>query len=116
MKATIASLWFVGGAYLVLIPVFGLLFTVGIQSDPTAPPEAQEFGVAMAVLVGVISVPVAVLNFAAAVGLARQRKWAWFVAMGLALLYAPSICLPFGVVMLMALLNAEVRREFGVGT
>jgi hypothetical protein len=49
-------------------------------------------------------------NFAAAIGLDRETKWGWIVSLVLAAMYAPSGCLPIGVLMLVGLLQDGVRK------
>jgi hypothetical protein len=50
------------------------------------------------------------------VNLKRRRFWAWVAGIIVGGLYAPSLFLPFGVMILVGLLSADSRMAFGVGT
>lgn len=45
-------------------------------------------------------------------GLAQKKYWAWVAALCVAGLYIPSIFLPFGVMVLVGLLDRQVQAEF----
>ena len=65
-----------------------------------------------AVFLFVLCAGVAALNLAVGWGFGRGRRWAWFGAVIFGGIYAPSICLPFGAVLLYGCLNDRTRRAF----
>lgn len=65
------------------------------------------------VLVGLlVGLVVAAFNFLAAWGLGRTRRWAWLLALVLGAIYLPSACLPFGAVIVAALVRDPVRKAY----
>ncbi len=50
------------------------------------------------------------------VNLKRRRFWAWVAGIIIGGLYAPSLFLPLGVMILVGLLSEDSRMTFGVGT
>ncbi|MEE2828972.1 MAG: hypothetical protein VX498_07280 [Myxococcota bacterium] len=109
------SLWFCGACYLLLGPLLATFLGAIVSMDPSFNEEAGLMATrAFAIGVGAIGVVVGALNFIVAAGLKRGRKWAWFGAIILGGTYAPSGCLPFGVLLLYAMFQKDVRRAFRV--
>lgn len=102
IKWSRVCLIFVGICYCAL----GIVFSPVIFLDPEVPLLFQLAIVAMLLVVGV---GVGVVNFLAAWGLGRGARWAWITTIILGATYAPSGCLPFGVLLLIAMLRADVR-------
>ena len=105
------ALWVAGAFYgllgLAMPPLLYLSFTMDpeLQGEAFAPWFGAGFGVFGLLCSGGIGA----LNVAVAVGLGRGSKWAWFGGLILGGIYLPSICLPFGVVIFLALLQTEAR-------
>lgn len=122
MREPVPYLWVVYGclifcafSYLAL----GLGMSLGggmawLMTDPGDPPMPEAIELGFSIMMLVVCAGVALLNVVAAFGLSRRAKWGWFVSLGLAALYAPSGCLPFGVAMLLVLLRTETRSAFEV--
>ena len=105
VKWTRVCLIFVGICYCAL----GIVFSPVIFLDPELPLAFQLFFVALLLLFGV---GIGIVNFVAAWGLGRGAKWAWITTVILGATYAPSGCLPFGVLFLIAMLKTDVREAF----
>lgn len=108
-----AALVLAGLGYLVFAVVFPLLLDFAMELDrqagkPTPPPEGRAvmFGVFALLCAGFAAV-----NFVGAWGVKKRTKWGWIVGICLGGLYAPSICLPFGAVILYGLLNERTRKR-----
>jgi hypothetical protein len=83
------------------------------ESDGTEMPGA--FHLVFGLIMLVVCLGVAAVNIAAAWGLGdTSRKWAWWVALILGMIYVPSACLPFGLAIVMPLISKEARARFGV--
>jgi hypothetical protein len=97
-----------GGAYVVLGLVLAPLMTFGMTAE-------DELPVGVAIAIGVVtfifSAGFGVLNFVAARGLKNETKWGWILSIVIAAIYAPSICLPLGAIMLVGLLQDDVRKR-----
>jgi hypothetical protein len=108
------ALWVAGSFYgllgLAMPPLLYMSFTIDpqFQGDAVAP----WFGAGFGLLGGLCSGGIGALNAAVAVGLGRGSKWAWFGGLILGGLYLPSICLPFGAAIFVALLQADARALF----
>ena len=104
-------LWFCGGMYLLLgtgMAVFYVvLFTMGTPDDLDL-----VFGIVMGGVMFFFCCGFGAVNFVAAWGLGRARKWAWFATLVLGCLYLPSGCLPLGAVLVYGMLNDPVRKAF----
>ena len=108
----VGVLW-LGGGFYVFAGLFSLVFMAApILAGPRA--GAGEgailfiFGLVFLVMMGGF----AFANFAAAWGLKRRKKWAWIVALIVGAIYAPSACLPFGLLILYALLRTGVKESY----
>lgn len=105
------ALVFVGLCYVVLGLVFLPLFPVLIAADGgDAPPAA--FTLALSIIMLLVCLGFGAGNFVVAWGLSRRAKWAWILALVLGGIYAPSGCLPFGVLVLYGMLNGDTRALF----
>jgi len=108
------TLVFVGVCYLLIglatVPLMWAQFALdpAMAGDPMAP----WFGASTGGLMFCCGGGVGIVNFLAAAGLKRGRKWAWLTSVVLGGIYAPSICLPFGAVMLYGMLREDVRTVF----
>jgi len=110
LRATRYVLIFTGACYLLVI---GPVIIEHKFHDAHMSPDfthALEIGARVVMLA--VCGGAAALNFAAAWGLARGKKWAWIMALVLGGLYAPSICMPLGGVILYGLLREPVRRRY----
>ena len=108
------TLIFTGVCYLLLGGVMGMFMPAIMKLDqqPGDQEIPETFNLVFGVIMFVMCAGFAFLNFVAAWGLGRQAKWAWFMAVILGGLYAPSACLPFGVVLLYGMLNDRTRKSF----
>ncbi|MCK6505614.1 hypothetical protein L6R53_19815 [Myxococcota bacterium] len=104
------TLVFVGACYLLLGIVMIPLFPMMAAADGNEVPPAVALGFSLFILV--VAAGFGLLNFVAAWGLGRRAKWAWIMTIILGGIYAPSGCMPFGVLLLYAMLNAEGRAQF----
>ena len=104
-------LWVGGAAYL----LFGLCFPFmmvaqvverGAGAEPPAPV------LVMSLVFFVVGAGFAAVHFAIARGLARRKKWAWMGATIIGAIYAPSGCLPIGVLILWAMLCTGVKESY----
>ncbi|MEQ1568711.1 MAG: hypothetical protein ABMA64_23940 [Myxococcota bacterium] len=106
------TLWFCGLVYLALGVALGPLMGLPFLSDP----EQRTLGIVMTIVYTAVSlvlgVGMGVLNLAAASGLGRGKKWAWFVSVGLGALYLPTGCCLFGLVLMFAMLKDKTRKLF----
>lgn len=108
------ALWVAAAFYgllgLAMPPLLYMSFSLDpdFQGDPAAP----WFGAVFGAFGGLCCGGVGVLNAAVAVGLGRGSKWAWIGGLILGGMYLPSICLPFGAVIYLALLQTEARALF----
>lgn len=105
------------GVFYVLIGLAALpAIYFAFTADPAVTAEmgglATALGIGLGVFTLAISVGVGALNFVAASGLRRGRKWAWYLTVVLGGIYTPSACLPFGVILLYGMLRDEVRSMF----
>lgn len=98
----------VGICYLLV----GVVASAGMFMKFQATKAPPALGLAVAAMIFVVSVAIGVANFVAASGLGSGKRWAWILTVVFGALYAPSICLPFGAVLLVAMLRAEVREAY----
>ena len=77
--------------------------------------------VKMPLLIWALLVPIflvclllAIVNELFAWALRKRKPWAWFASLVLFILYVPSFLIPFSILGLYGLLNAETRSEFGL--
>lgn len=117
LKWTLVVLRFVGVAYIALGVCTGGLFLMPVMlaGSPDTPPELADQAIAYgatAPLMLLLAVAIAVVNFVVASALAKRKPWAWIVALVLGGIYAPSICLPFGAVILYALLRPGFKSAY----
>ena len=108
IKFSVVTLWFCGAIY-VLIGLVGVIF--GALPALSSARGGAAFGVLFGGMFLLVGVGCGIGNFVAAVGLARRRKWAWIVTVIIGGIYAPSGCLPFGAILLYAMLRKGVREE-----
>ncbi|MBN2194463.1 MAG: hypothetical protein JW751_16720 [Polyangiaceae bacterium] len=103
----------VGGCYL-LFALGGLAAAVVVPFTELPQQDAGAWVlVGYGALLCVIGVALTALNFAAMVGVRRRTKWGYVLGLGLAVLYLPSGCLPFGIVIGWALFQEPNRKTFG---
>jgi uncharacterized membrane protein YdcZ (DUF606 family) len=94
----------------VFLSLIGFPIAYLIASEDRAfdqPAEDIIFTVIMGSLIFLVSIVVSFLNFVVAYGLKKRRKWAWIGGLILGVLYTPSICFPFGAVILFALFKNQ---------
>jgi hypothetical protein len=106
-------LFFTGACYVFLGLALGALFAftpVLAESGGDPPPPA--FGWFMGAVMALFCSGFGAMNFVAAWGLGRGEKWGWVIGLILGAMYAPSICLPIGALLLYGLLNERTRRRF----
>jgi hypothetical protein len=99
---------FSGVAYALLGLVMPLVFFSVSAFDPPDSPTWLLWGISAFSFV--VCAGFGALNFVAAWGLDRETKWGWIVSLVLAAMYAPSGCFPLGVLMLIGLLQDDVRK------
>jgi hypothetical protein len=106
-------LWFCGVSYLLIgLGCIGIFAAMPLLAEPSDDFPPLFVWIPFALLSLGLTVGVALVNVAAAVGLGRGRRWAWIVTLILGATYAPSACLPFGAVLLYAMLNDRTRRRY----
>lgn len=106
-------LWFCGVVYLFLGLALGPLATARLITDPSMPKWMSILILLGATLLTfVICGSIGALNLAAANGLGRGSKWAWYATLILGGLYLPSGCCLFGAVLMAAMLNDKTRTLF----
>ena len=109
LRYAVLCLNIVGAAYLLLGVVGGIGYGYVFSQDPN-------MGVVAGVLVGVVMfvfcAVVAIVNFVAAFFTQRKSKIGWVLGLILGGMYATSCCLPFGVVILVGMLNEKSRKIF----
>ena len=104
---------FCGAVYLALALLLGPLLSAPLLLDDGAGTGLKVAMLAFNSLLAVVfSGGFAVVNFVAGSGLARGKKWAWVVAIGLGAIYLASACFPFGAVVLYGVLNEKTRKLF----
>lgn len=102
---------------LVAFDVLGFLGSItgavayGLNSEDPTQLIGQLVGIVCA---GLMLLVVAVPQIAAAIGLRRGAKWAWYLTIGIGVLYVLSCCpgLLFGGLLLFFMLNDEVRTTY----
>lgn len=109
LGASRGILWFCGFMYLIVGCLSGYNF--GSGGLPDAP---QWLAVLSGVLVFGVAAFFALVNFIVANSLANGSKWAWYAGMVLGVLYIPSCCFPFGVLMVAGLVRGPVRQAYGI--
>lgn len=119
LKRALMTLRFVGVAYIVLGVCMSVVFlsplllvSQGSSADRLG--DEAIVNAAMAPVMLVFCIAFGVVNFVVASALAKRKGWAWFGALLLGLMYAPSICLPFGGILLYALLRPGVKDAYDV--
>jgi len=105
-------LWFTGGCYFVLGCAVGPVMWWAYSDRSTDTKLAFKIAVCSGISSVVVCSGLAILNILIASGLKKRRRWAWLGAIIIGGLYAPSICLPFGVVLLYGMLQKDVRQAF----
>lgn len=111
-KYAAVTLVFCGFAYFLIGLGYPALFAFVMTSEgEMGATEAAALSGAVFVLVFAFLGAVAVFNWVAAFGIYRERKWGWVLTLVLGALYAPSACLPFGIVLLYATLNERTRKR-----
>ena len=105
-----AVLVFVAVSYVFLGIAMVPLFPLMSQEDGSNLPRAFTLGLGLFMLL--VCLGIAGVNLLAAWGLGGRKKWAWILTLILGGMYAPTACLPFGVVLLYAMLHKEGREAF----
>ena len=105
LQLAIVCLHISAGLYLLIGPLMFLF----LEGDDIGLGLALAGGVFMFCLVLVAGIEVVVY------GLHRRKFWAWVAGLCIFGLYLPSLFLPLGALGLWGLLDADTRREFGVG-
>ncbi len=108
LKAARGTLWFCGAVYL-LLGLVSLLMVVPLMLEGG---EGIVVGLIMGVFMLAICGGIAAVNFVAAWGLGARKKWAWIVTIILGALYAPTGCLPLGVLLLYAMLRSGFKEAY----
>ena len=104
------SLWAIGVLNL-LLAVVGPIYFLGYAPQAEAPlPWGPAIGGGLGTCLG--GVFGGALHLAAASGLGRGSKWAWYLSMLLTIFLLPSCCFPFGLFFLVALVRGKVRAAF----
>jgi hypothetical protein len=107
------TLWFCGVVYVLFGLTLGPATATPMFLDPTMDPTFPiVFGVVMTLFSLVLCGGFGLLNFVAAAGLARGAKWGWILALVIGAMYLPSVCVPFGAILLYGMLNDRTRKLF----
>jgi hypothetical protein len=112
IRAVRYTLIFTGVCYLLFIPIGPLMALTRFNDPHMSTAFNLGFGIGFSLIMFVICGGIAVLNFAAASGLRKGKYWAWIVGLVLGGLYAPSICLPLGTIILFGLLREDSRNLY----
>jgi hypothetical protein len=111
-----AVLVFCGVSYLLIGVLGGLGMGLAFSMDPTIDPAlGVPFGIGFGVMMFLMGAFFGGLNFVAAWGLKSRAKWAWIMTLVLGAIYAPSGCMPLGMLLLFGMLNDKTRKNFGMG-
>lgn len=86
---------------------FPIAYLIALEDGSFNPDEVIGFTVIMGGLIFLVSIVIGFLNFVVAYGLKKRRKWAWTGGIIFGVLYTPSICFPFGAVILYALFKNQ---------
>lgn len=85
-------------------------------SDPIGAAQAADMvliqQVAYAAVAGCCNLPFAIVHFVIAGSLTSAKKWSWYGALILSVLYVPGLCFPLGALMVYGLVQADVRKRF----
>ena len=103
-----------GALYFVLGAVFAAAFHAGAFDEPGQRPLPDPFRTVFTAASLALCGGFGGLNIVAAIGLGRRAYWGWLLALVVGAIYVPSGCLPFGAVIVYALLRADARLAFGV--
>lgn len=107
------GLWFGGAWNLLMGLALGPLSSLSFWSDP----DGQVFALVMTVVLTVVTLAIFGVFGAACVvaanGIGRGSRWAWYLGVGLGVLYLPG-CWPLGGVVLFGLLKDKTRKLFGL--
>jgi hypothetical protein len=98
----------------VLGVVFAVVVLAGGLDEPGQRPLPDPFRTVVAVASLALCGGLGGLNIVAAIGLGRRAYWGWLMALVVGAIYVPSGCLPFGAVIVYALLREDARLAFGV--
>ena len=109
-KMAVGSLWLCGVVYILLGAFIPVLFIEDFMDD-IASSRAMVFG-AIWIISFLISLACALGNFVVAWALQKRKSWGWVAAIIVGAIYAPSTCLPFGVLILVAMLRSGVRDAY----
>ena len=114
LKWAVVVLHFVGVAYVALGVCVGgiLLMPMMMTCSLGASQDEAVVNAVMAPVMLLFSVAIGVVNFVVASALSKRKPWAWIGALILGGIYAPSICLPFGAVILYALLRPGLKQAY----
>jgi len=114
LKWAVVVLHFVGVAYVSLGVCLGGLFLMPMMMTSSfgVPQDEAVIHAAMAPVMLLFSAAIGVVNFVVAFALSKRKPWAWIGALILGGIYAPSICLPFGAVILYALLRPGLKQAY----
>ena len=110
-KMAVGSLWLCGVVYIPVGVFMPALFLEDFVMDDIAPSRAMVFG-AIWIISFLISLACALGNFVVAWALQKRKSWGWVAAIIVGAIYAPSTCLPFGVLILVAMLRSGVRDAY----
>jgi hypothetical protein len=95
--------------------IYYLLFIGFIIAGFLIPPEAEEFNRYMAWFISIFTLPFIIFLEVLIIHLKRRRYWAWIGGLIVGAMYAPSLFLPLGIMILIGLLSEQGRLEFGIG-
>jgi len=104
-----------GVGYLLLGLAGGPLLAGGLWFDPDGNSEGELAAMlAVSAVWFVLSGGIAAANFVLAWGLGAGRRWAFWGSLFAGAVYTASICLPFGLAIVIPLWKPGVKRHFGV--
>ena len=95
--------------------IYYLLFIGFIIAGFLIPPEEKEFPRYMAWFISIFTLPFIIFLELLIIHLKRRRYWAWIGGLIVGAMYAPSLFLPLGIMILVGLLSEQSRLEFGIG-
>jgi hypothetical protein len=114
IRLTRYTLWFVAACYLLLGLGTGGLMPVMAFVDPELDGDPIAVGIfsGVGLFLFLFSAGFGALNLVAARGLARGAAWGWLLSIVLGGMYVTSACVPFGAVILIGLLQSDVREIY----
>lgn len=112
LRGAIWSLRFCGAGYLLLGLATPLMLGFVIVAENSKGQGESVFMALGATLLFAVGAGCALMNFLVARALNRRQRWGWIGAIVAGAIYAPSGCMPFGALILYAVLRPGFRDAY----